>query len=116
MTDRLPNAELVYVEERKVTSYLLALEHPDGHDKAVFFMRFGFRSDEWERLAEALLEHARENRPVERVETPFGVQYAVEGPLRSPDGRAPPVRAVWEERPGGRGPRLVTAYPGQRKR
>ncbi len=114
--DWLPNAGLAYVEERKVRGYLLALEHPDGHGKAAFFMRFGFRLEEWERLVEALLEHARENRLVEREETPFGVQYAVEGPLRSPNGRAPPVRSVWEERPGEPGPRLVTAYPGQRKR
>lgn len=112
-TERLPNVELAYVEERKVKCYLLALEHPDGHDKAVFFMRFGFRFEEWERLAEALLEHARKNRLVEREETQFGVQYSAEGPLRSPDGRMPVVRSVREERPGARGPRLVTAYPGR---
>ncbi|QIN78346.1 hypothetical protein GBA65_07235 [Rubrobacter marinus] len=113
--DRLPDAELAYVEEQKVTGYLLAFGHPDGHGKAVYFSGFGFRSEEWRRLADALLEHAA-GEIVEREETPFGVQYAVEGPLRAPDGRRPSVRSVWEERPGGRGPRLVTAYPGSRRR
>lgn len=113
---RLPNVDSAYVEERKVTGYLLALGHPDGHDKAVFFARFGFRPEEWERLVEALLEHARANELVEREETRFGVQYAVDGPLRAPDGRTPSVRSVWEEKPGGRGPRLVTAYPAQKRR
>ena len=32
----LPNAEMAYVEERKITEYLLALGHPDGHDKRWF--------------------------------------------------------------------------------
>lgn len=112
----LPGAELAFVEEQKITGYLLALGHPDGHDKAVFFASFGFRPEEWERLAQTLLEHARVNELVEREETPFGVQYAVDGPLRAPDGRAPWVRSVWEDRPTGRGPRLVTAYPGQKRR
>jgi hypothetical protein len=112
----LPNVDSAYVEERKVTGYLLALGHPDGHDKAVFFARFGFRPEEWERLVEALLEHARANELVEREETRFGVQYAVDGPLRAPDGRTPSVRSVWEDKPGGRGPRLVTAYPAQKRR
>lgn len=114
--DRLPDAELAYVEEQKVTGYLLAFGHPDGHDKAVYFSGFGFRPEEWRQLADALLEHAATGELVEQEETPFGVQYAVEGPLRAPDGRWPSVRSVWEERPEGRGPRLVTAYPGSRRR
>lgn len=114
--DRLPDAESAYVEERKVTAYLLAFGHPDGHDKAMYFAGFGFRPGGWRLLADALTEHAATGELVEREETPFGVQYAVEGPLRAPDGRRPSVRSVWEERPGDRGPRLVTAYPGSRRR
>jgi hypothetical protein len=112
----LPNAEMAYVEERKITEYLLALGHPDGHDKAVFFMRFGYRPEEWERLAEALVEHARENELAEQEETLYGVQYAVDGLLRTPGGRTPLVRSVWEQKPGGAGPRLITAYPGPTRR
>lgn len=114
--DRLPDPGSAYVEERKVTGYLLAFGHPDGHDKAVYFSGFGFRSGGWQLLADALTAHAATGELVETEETPFGVQYAVEGPLRAPDGRRPSVRSVWEQRPGGRGPRLVTAYPAPRRR
>ncbi|MEW6637993.1 MAG: DUF6883 domain-containing protein [Actinomycetota bacterium] len=113
---RMPAAASAYVEEEKVTGYLLSLEHPDGRTKAVFFMSFGFRAEDWEKLSEALLRHARENELVDREETPFGVQYAVEGSLRTPDGRDPTVRSVWEQRRGARGPRLITAYPGKGRR
>jgi hypothetical protein len=113
---RMPGAPSAYVEEKKVTDYLLSLEHPDGHAKAVFFMSFGFRAEDWESLSEALLRHALENELVDEEETPFGVQYVVEGSLRTPDGRDPTVRSVWEERAGGRGPRLITAYPGKGRR
>lgn len=112
----LPYAGLAYVEQQKVTEYLLALGHPDGHDKAVYFMSFGFRVEEWEALSEALLRHARENELVDEERTPFGVQYVVEGPLRTPDGRMPTIRSVWEVRLGARRARLVTAYPARRRR
>lgn len=112
----LPDARFAYVEQQKVTGYLLALGHPDGHHKAVYFMSFGFRVEEWEKLSEALLRHARENGLVDEERTPFGVQYVVEGPLRTPDGRMPTIRSVWEVRPGGRRPRLITAYPVKERR
>ncbi len=113
---RMPAAQSAYVEEQKVAGYLLSAEHPDGRGKATFFMSFGFRVEDWGEFSEALLRHAWENEIVEAEETPFGVQYAVEGPLRTPDGRMPVVRSVWEQRPDEEGPRLVTAYPGKERR
>jgi hypothetical protein len=47
---------------------------------------------------------------VEIAPTPFGVRHVVEGPLPSPDGRAPAVRVVWFVRTGRDVPELVTAY------
>jgi hypothetical protein len=41
-------------------------------------MRFGFRIEEWERLAEALVEHARENELAEQEGILYGVRYALE--------------------------------------
>jgi hypothetical protein len=40
---------------------LLNPAHPAGGSKASFFLKFGFNFAEWPRLAEALLNHAREN-------------------------------------------------------
>lgn len=113
---RMPGADLAYVEENKITGYLLSLEHPDGRSKAAFFTGLGFRAERWEELSEALLRHARECGLVEEERTPFGIQYAIEGPLITPGVRRPTVRSVWEQRGGERGPRLVTAYPGYGRR
>ena len=42
--NRLPNAHLAVVDERKVNAYLLSDSHPAGRAKAVFFRRYGFRA------------------------------------------------------------------------
>lgn len=117
----MPGGARAYVEERKVRDYLLSREHPDGRTKAAYFESFGFRVEAWQTLAEALLRHGALGDLVETTTTPFGVQYAVVGPLECPDGRRPTVRSVWEASPDDSGPgsepgygqpRLVTAYPG----
>lgn len=108
---KLPNAEFATVPERKVTHYLLNPAHPAGGSKAAFFLRFGFTATEWRRLAEALLQHAREHNVVETEETPHGIRHVVEGPLTAPDGTRLNVRSAWYMNPGGGAPRFVTAHP-----
>jgi hypothetical protein len=111
ITARLPEASLAVIERRKITDYLLTKGHPAGRAKAAFFQRFGFAAASWERLRDALLEHARSARVVSTADTPFGKKYILEGPLIAPDGRKPLVRAVWFVRPGETASRFVTAYP-----
>jgi len=113
---KMPDAESAYVEEQKIRGYLLCTDHPDGRAKAAFFMGFGFRVEDWKEFSEALLRHARQNELVEAEQTPFGVQYAVEGPLTAPDERTPIVRSVWERGSEEERPRLITAYPGKERR
>ncbi len=108
---RLPEYEQALVPERKITAYLLSLDHRDGRSKAVFFMRFGFALDDWPVLATALKRHAAEHEVVAAEPTPFGTNYVVEGPLPAPDGRSPGVRVVWFIAIGERIPVLATAYP-----
>jgi hypothetical protein len=43
---KLPGGAKALVEERKIRSYLLNLEHPDGLAKARFFMSRGYRADD----------------------------------------------------------------------
>lgn len=95
----------------KIAGYLLSDSHPSGRAKAVFFCRFGFSAEAWELLAEALKRHAAEYEVAGIEESPFGKRYVIEGPLRSPDGRDPPVRAIWFIESGKDAPRFVTAYP-----
>ncbi len=111
--DRLANAHLAIIDQRKITHYLLASEHPAGRAKAGFFRGFGFRRSEWRELEKALLEHALTATVVALNETAFGRKYIVDGPLRSPDGRMPQVRAIWFVTVGEIYPRLVTVYPMQ---
>ena len=108
---KLPNAQSATVPERKVTHYLLNPAHPAGGSKAAFFLRFGFTVAEWRRLAEALLQHAREHEVVETEETPHGIRYVVDGELVAPDGTRLNVRSAWYINPGGDAPRFVSAHP-----
>ena|ERR1035437_5436271 len=108
---KLPNVNQATVPERKVTHYLINPAHPAGGSKAAFFLRFGFTVANWQRLAEALLRHARENEVVETEQTPHGQRYALDGPLTAPDGTRLNVRTAWYINSRGDAPRFVTAHP-----
>ena len=107
----LPNADWVKVEREKITECLLNAEHRYGASKARFFARFGFSLAAWETLALALQEHGQQYEVSKVTETIFGPQYEVEGELRTPDGRAPRIRSVWQLDHAMVAPRLITAYP-----
>jgi hypothetical protein len=62
---RLPNVENAIVEERKLSGYLLAFDHPEGAGKAEFFHRAGFTVTSLFALSDALIRHARENNVTE---------------------------------------------------
>lgn len=104
----LPDSNRAYVDQHKITDYLLSPTHPDGWTKAQFFMRFGFRPDAWQKLADALQEVGVSNLVIAVAESPHGARYTVDG---VPDGRTPRVRTVWIVEPGSSGPRLITASP-----
>jgi hypothetical protein len=108
---KLPNSELATVPERKITHYLLNPAHPAGGSKAWFFLRFGFTAADWQKLAEALLHHARANEVTETEETPHGRRYIVEGKLIAPDGTGLNIRSAWYIDGAGGAPRFVTAHP-----
>lgn len=108
---QLPHADKARVEERKLTGYLLCHEHPDGGDKAAFFVRFGFTAARWQEFALALRRHGGRHPVANTIATRHGTRYVVEGRLETPDGRSPKVRTVWIIDTGKRTPRLITAYP-----
>lgn len=107
----LPNAHMALVEREKVVNYLLNPAHRYGASKARFFSEFGFRVEMWQVLAAALREHGQQHEVTRVKETGFGPRYAVEGPLRVPDGRRPRVRSVWQIDEGQTAPRFITAHP-----
>ena len=112
---KLPRSDKLVVEREKIVDYLLSFVHRYGASKARFFAEFGFRAEEWARLAEALREHGRTCELVREVETGFGPRYVVEGELTTPSGRRPRVRTIWQHDKGAVAPRLISAYPLEAK-
>ena len=108
---RLPNREKTSVPREKIVDYLLSFVHKDGRAKAEFFTRFGFASESWEVLADALKSHAATHDVKKQEASPFGMRYIIEGELDAPDGRKPIVRVVWFIETETDVPRLATAYP-----
>jgi hypothetical protein len=108
---RLPNVDDAVIHESKMTTYLLAVEHPVGRANARLVHHFDFRLEAWEMLRTALLAHARNHAIASRAATPYGMKDVIEGPLVTPGGRNPLVRAVWFVASGQAHPRFVTAYP-----
>lgn len=107
----LPNIDRAVVETAKVTDYLLSDTHPQGSAKAQFFVRFGFDANRPEEFKSAILMHARQHEVAVCERSRFGVKYVIDGPLEAPDGRSPPVRAVWFIEEVAPAPRLVTVVP-----
>jgi hypothetical protein len=111
---KLPDLERAFVRPEKITQYLLSENHPVGRHKAKFFSNFGFSLSSWRQLETALLNHARQHEVVQMEATPFGFSYAIDGPLPTPDGRAPQVRTVWFVETSQTAPYFVTAHPVKR--
>lgn len=107
----LPFIDSLRIDQSKITGYLL--NEATGRGKATFFLRLGFRSDDWQTLVAALLAQVRNNPVVSVVDSPYGKRYSVDGTIESPDNRQPrpKVRTVWILEAGTEAPRLITAHP-----
>ena len=108
---RLPNSEQAIVQQEKITGYLLVAGHKQGGNKADRFIQFGFRIEEWERLAQALAAHGMNNEVINVESAEYGMKYVIEGDMETPSGMPLYVRAIWQTDWGAESPRLVTAYP-----
>jgi len=113
---KLPLVDEAEVPRAKIVLYLLNPEHRSGKGKARFFASHGFDVDEWQKLADALRQHARDHEITKEETTLLGVRFVVEGDITMPDGAIARVRAVWFIERGERRPRFVTAYPLNRKK
>lgn len=89
--------------------------HPRRAGKARFFRICGYDSANAGTLAEDLRRLVVEIPVSTTRETPYGIHYVVEGPIRTPSGRAVQVATVWLLEEGSDTPRLITAYPGSTK-
>jgi Domain of unknown function (DUF6883) len=108
---RLSHLDRAIVPENKLVSYLLSVRHSGGRAKARFLEDFGFSAKNWPVLRDALIAHAQANDITASHQTRFGTKYEVDGPLPTPDGRAPIVRVIWFVEFQEAAPRLVTLVP-----
>jgi hypothetical protein len=91
-----PYPEDFEVKGDKVLRYLFNRSSEDGAPKGDFLMHFGFSPDRPLELMEALGDHPSPATWTRAFEAPHGVKFYFEGPLRSPDGRNPVIRTVWQ--------------------
>jgi len=107
----LPNSSTAYVEQKKITQYLLNLAHKEGGPKARFFLSHGFTVEDWKGLHDALVAQGQGNPVVKVVESGFGKRYTVQCKCPAPSQKDPCIRSVWEIQTAGSPPRLITAHP-----
>lgn len=107
----LPNAASAAVEPTKVRDYLLSASHPIGRFKAVVFNSLGYTQDDWPRLRDDLLAHARSGTARPAGASKYGQKYLVSGTLTGPNGRWGVFVSVWLLGSDGSAPRFLTAYP-----
>lgn len=108
---RLPEADRVVIDSRKLRDYLLSLEHPVGRFKAVFFARLGFTQERWQVFDRRLREIAVGNEAEDTERTDHGQKYVVRATLTGPAGRSARIVTVWIVLNHETAPRFVTAYP-----
>jgi hypothetical protein len=107
---KLPGADKVEIDERKVRAYLLSPTHPVGRFKARVFAALGFDEVSWPAFESELRRIAAVGEVAEAKDFDFGQKYTVPGELRGPVGSAQ-VLTVWIQLKGQTVVRLVTVRP-----
>ncbi len=107
---KLPHADQVVIEPRKVYGYLLSRSHPVGRFKARVFGAVGFDASTADMFVKEVRRIAETGDVSSEEEFEYGRKYTVVGDLRGPAG-ALRVLTVWIREPGAAGVRLVTVRP-----
>ena len=74
---KLPSAQSVIIDRRKITNYLLCETHEEGGPKARFFISFGWSSDQPEALISALRQHATDHEVDRSYPDLFGQKFEI---------------------------------------
>lgn len=108
---KLPNGKNAYVSKEKLVDYILSETHPVGSTKAKFFRGLGFKERNMGQLAKSLIQIARANEIKSSRESIYGINYLIEGKVKTPSGKTVVIITVWFIEKGGNRPSFVTAYP-----
>jgi hypothetical protein len=107
---KLPQAEAVHIDARKVLGYLLSQTHPVGRFKARVFAAVGFDETRVDDFIAEVRRIAAVGDVSETEDFEYGRKYTVPGDLTGSAGSLP-VLTVWIQEPGRPGVRLVTVRP-----
>ena len=111
----LPGAAEAIAEDAKFTNYFFSKTNAHGASKGVAFSsRLGYNGSNWEQMRDEMLRAAQLNPARHTKDTEFGQSYEVSMVLQGLKGTPMDVLTVWEIRTSTP-PRLVTAYPNNRK-
>ena len=88
---KLPGADKAIAERGKIVDYLLNAAHPDNGGKATFFLNLGFGRTDWQALAAAFCNDARNHIVSKTLESAHGTKYVVDIRLETPSGKKPLV-------------------------
>lgn len=108
---KIPNNNLSFVADNKITDYLLSDIHEIGKHKAAFFKCFGFDISDIATFKGSLIQHSIDREIEKTKESGFGVKYELKCEIKTPDERNPCIVTVWIVENGQGEPKLVTAYP-----
>ena len=107
---KLPQAEAVHIDARKVLGYLLSQTHPVGRFKARVFAAVGFDETRVDDFIAEVRRIAAAGDVSETEDFEYGRKYTVPGELKGPRGAAR-VLTVWMQEAGREDVRLVTVRP-----
>lgn len=108
---KLPNAKNAYIDQEKLTDYLLSETHSGGKSKAKFFRSLGFNETKIALLEKSLLNIAMTEEVKNISQSIHGIKYIIEGKIKTPSKKVARVRSIWILEPNQNKPRFVTAYP-----
>ena len=107
----VPNAERAIIAAEKLRGYLLNLSQKRGGAKSRLLLSFGYQSDN-PQVLEADLRSQHLPLDVTGTSTnAYGIVFEIEGPIRTPSGRAVRFCSVWQVDTGTDVPRFITMYP-----
>lgn len=111
----LPNCENAYIADAKIYKYLLNINHPEGKGKAQFYEQIGYTATNGEELRDSLLRLACSGIVTGELPNRIGHKYIVVGSINAPNGKTYQLLTVWAIEPPGNEPRLITAYPNDKR-
>jgi hypothetical protein len=111
----LLNAERAIISSAKLRDYLLDPAHDKGGSKARVLLALGYERQKWQLLERDIREQHLTQDAAKSGLSEHGETWRIEALLRGPSGEAN-MYTVWIYDHGSDVPRLITAYPAERRR